>query len=228
MRKLSAPNGTISVQVQRGSSVYNPPATTGPQMPDPLASLVLPPSMAGLSPRTGNPCTGGPGIYGSFTWANNDNCALPAGLYVLTGTWGLRNNTVIRGTGVTLYATCGTTSAVRPCNSPGEAGGQFDGKNGAPQFTAPTTGLLAGLAIVYDRKNTSPVTLQGNGASNIGGTVYAIASTLDANGNACFTVNNGSIVVNDVYLNGNPSCFNVTNGAAQTYQLDPDGLHLDE
>jgi hypothetical protein len=49
-----------------------------------------------------------------------------------------------------------------------------------------------------------------------------------ANGNSCHTVNNGAIVINDLYMNGNNSCLQVTNGVPAVYELPPDGLHLDQ
>ena len=48
-------------------------------------------------------------------------------------------NTLLKGTGVTLYGTCGTTVVPAGCASTGEAGGGLDGKNSDTQITAPTS-----------------------------------------------------------------------------------------
>ena len=93
----------------------------------------------------------------------NSTCTLQPGLYVITGTWDMKNNTVLKGTGVTLYAK--------------SAGGYLDFKNGDVQLhlrrrPAPTKGY----AIIYDRNNTNNLGLQGNGGTSISGLVYAPAS----------------------------------------------------
>jgi Flp pilus assembly protein TadG len=222
-------SGPITVQGTASAGVFSPLPTVGPQIGDPLASLTLPPAAAAsLTAKTGNPCTSGPGRYDGYSWSNNANCSLPAGLYVVTGAWNLGNNTVLGGTGVTLYFTCGTRTAVVACSSAGQAGGMFDGSNGNPQVTANASSPIPGMAIVYDRNNTSDLRMQGNGSGNVTGTIYAARSRLYANGNSCMTVNSGSIVVGDVYNNGNRSCITVNNGSTQVYVQDPDSLHLDE
>ncbi len=84
------------------------------------------------------------------------------------------------------------------------------------------------MVVAYDRNNTSPMSLQGNGTSVLTGNVYAPSSLLDANGNSCHTVNGGAIIVKDIYMNGNPNCLNVTNGVPAVYDLPPSDLHLDQ
>ncbi|GAA4103522.1 hypothetical protein GCM10023066_52370 [Nocardioides kongjuensis] len=203
---------------------YDPPAEhVATKMGDPLGAMVLP-TPAGTA-RT-NPCTDGPGVYGSRSFGNNETCVLSPGLYVLTGTWDMGNNTVFRGTGVTLYVVCGTPTAPRFCATTGEAGGQFDASNGNElSLTAGALGF-SDLAIVYDRHNTSPVHVQGNGQTNIYGSIYALSSTLYANGNSGNGVTSGSIVVNDLYMNGQLSHLKVTNGLDREWRRPPSGLHL--
>jgi hypothetical protein len=155
-----------------------------------------------LSAKT-KPCTDGPGLYGAVSLPNSA-CTLQPGLYVISGLWDMGNNTVLSGTGVTLYVT-----------SPS---GALDFKNGtvaitAP-LTAPLTGVPAGYAIIYDRNNTNNLGLQGNGATSITGIVYAPASSLDFNGNSCFGFSGGPIVVGGIVkANGNRSCVTITNAA---------------
>ena len=40
----------------------------------------------------------------------NSSCTLQPGLYVLTGAWDMKNNSLLMGTGVTLYGTCGSAA----------------------------------------------------------------------------------------------------------------------
>jgi len=190
--------GTVS------GGVFSPPVTSVSSFSDPLASsLTLPLTTTGLSAKT-NPCsataTGGPGLYGAFSLPNS-TCTLQPGLYVISGTWNMGNNTALSGTGVTLYV-----------KSPS---GYLDFKNGNVAITAPLTsplaGLPAGYAIIYDRNNTNNIGLQGNGNASITGAVYAPASSLDFNGNSCFGFNGGPIVVGSVVqANGNQSCVQIT------------------
>lgn len=205
---------------------YDPPAEpVSIKMGDPLGDLVLPtPSGAA---RT-NPCTDGPGVYGSRSFGSNETCVLSPGLYVLTGTWDMGNNTVFRGNGVTLYAVCGTPTAPRFCATAGEAGGKFDASNGNElSLTAGALGF-SDLAIVYDRHNTSSVHVQGNGQTNIYGSIYALSSMLYANGNSGNGVTSGSIIVNDLYMNGQNSHLKVTNGLDREWRRPPSGLHLSD
>jgi hypothetical protein len=176
---------------------FAPPATSIPSFGDPLASsLTLPLNTTGLSAKS-NPCSDGPGLYGSVDLPKN-TCTLAPGLYVISGTWDMKNNTDLKGTGVTLYV-----------RSPS---GYLDFKNGDVAISAPTTGALARLAIVYDRDNIKNLSLQGNGNTSISGIVYAPASALDFNGNSCFGFSGGPVVVDSVVkANGNKSCVKITN-----------------
>jgi hypothetical protein len=185
---------------------FTPAPTVIPSFTDPLASLAMP-STTGLTAKT-NPCgtgaTHGPGLYsGSFTSLPNNPCNLQPGLYVVSGTWGMKNNDQLTGTGVTIYVT-----------SPG---GYLDFKNGDVNIKSPTpaqvavSGGVAGYAIIYDRANTNNLGLQGNGGTSIDGAVYAAKSKLDFNGNSCFGFKGGPIVALGVIkANGNTSCVTIT------------------
>jgi Putative Flp pilus-assembly TadE/G-like len=190
--------GTVS------GGTFIPPVTSIPAFGDPLAtSLTLPLSTTGLSAKT-NPCsataTGGPGLYDAFSLPNSA-CALQPGLYVISGTWDMKENTVLSGTGVTLYV-----------RSPS---GYLDFKNGTVAITspstAPLTGVPAGFAIIYDRNNTNNLGLQGNGGTSITGMVYAPASILDFNGNSCFGFSGGPVILDGAITNGNKSCVTISN-----------------
>jgi Flp pilus assembly protein TadG len=201
-------NGVVG---NANGGIFTPLPTKIASFGDPLTSLTLPLITTGppaLSAKT-NPCTDGPGLYGSADISSLlpnkvTTCTLTSGLYVISGTWSLKNNDLLAGTGVTLYVT-----------SPS---GYLDFKNGfvaitAP-LTAPLTGVPAGYAIIYDRNNTNNLGLQGNGATSITGIVYAPASSLDFNGNSCFGFSGGPIVVGGIVkANGNTSCVTITNAA---------------
>ena len=192
--------------------IFSPPPTTIPSFGDPLAaSLNLPwttvkvPALSTLSAKT-NPCTDGPGLYGpadisTLVAKKTTTCTLTSGLYVISGTWSLKNNDLLAGTGVTLYV-----------KSPS---GYLDFKNGNVAITAPSTppltGVPPGFAIIYDPNNTNNLGLQGNGNTSITGIVYAPVSSLDFNGNSCFGFARGPIVVHGVAMaNGNKSCVTIT------------------
>ena len=99
--------------------------------------------------------------------------------------------------------------------------GSLDIKNGdidklaAPTTTPPPSGFPAswpsGFAIIYARDNTNTLDLQGNGDSfpDVTGNVYALKSTTSFNGNACFQVSSGAVVIGGVSSVGNKSCLNV-------------------
>ncbi|HET6699037.1 MAG TPA: hypothetical protein VFG88_08115, partial [Nocardioidaceae bacterium] len=137
-------------------------------------------------------------------------CTLQPGLYVITNAWTMKNNSMLKGAGVTLYV---------------QTPGSLDFKNGEVDITAPSTGPLAGLAIVYDRDNHNNLGLQGNGGTSILGGVYAPASALDFNGNSCFGFGHGPVIVNGVIkANGNHSCVTITNPTDATIAKSPSHL----
>ncbi len=230
---LVVTNGQTTVEgtADGGLANYTPDPTTGvAPIPDPLAFLALPPDMTGLALRTGSPCTQGPGRYGSFNFPNSV-CTLSPGLYVIAGSgsqWAQSGNasSVIAGSGVTLYFTCGTPTAPLPC-AVGQQGAwaDFTG-NGSITITPPTTGPLQGLSIVYDRNNTRDLRLTGNGIAGMKGSIYLAAGTLQMNGNGC-TVTNAAVVVHDIEMNGNPSCLSVLADPSSPVP-PPSELHLDQ
>ncbi len=139
---------------------------------------------------------------------------------MIKGKWSAKNNSVITGSGVTLYV-----------KNPG----MIDFKNGTthhlsaplsdPPVGAPA-GWPEGFVIIYDRDNTNVLSIQGNGDVTLGGTLYAPSSHVDFNGLSCLTVTHGSIVVQGVVkANGNKACVVLTdsvNAGAGT----PVELHL--
>jgi hypothetical protein len=150
------------------------------------------------------------------------------GIYVIVGQWSLAGGSIVKGPGVTLFFTCGTTSVPRPCNT-GEAGGALDNSgNGTLGINAPTNGPYQGMAIWYDRKNTADIKMTGNGASGYSGTIYASSARLLINGNGCGTLIEALIIVKDLAFNGNPACMTSNYSLNYNTQVPPGELHLDQ
>ena len=228
MTASPSPNTISTVGTCPGNC--SPAAQTGvAPIADPYSSVLnLPPNLTGLTPKT-DPCTQGPGIYPAVGLPNS-LCTLSPGLYVLTGTWGMGNNTMLRGIGgVTLYGTCGTPAAPTVCTS-GQSGGSLDTKNGDTQFVAPSNAAdpLKGYAIIYDRQNTAGLNIQGNGNSYVTGAIYAPKALLEFPGNSCVTVTNGPIIVGELYGNGNTGCVNLQSVIGATIPSPPSGASLDQ
>lgn len=227
---LVSTTGNITVEGTASGplSSYSPDPNVGvPPITDPLADWLAAPDMSTLTVKT-DPCTQGPGKYGAKNFPNG-LCTLLPGTYVITGLWDFSGNTSLAGTRVTLYYTCGTPSLVRPCASPGENGGRMDfSGNGGMTITAPTTGPLAGMAIWYDRQNTSELRLTGNGANVYTGTIYAPSSKYRFNGNGCAYPQTALIIVKTLELNGNNACLTATYTQALNVQIPPGALHLDQ
>jgi Flp pilus assembly protein TadG len=230
---LVATDGAITVEGWAGGPLNNympDPSTGAPPIKDPLADVPMPPSFAGLTPKS-NPCADGPGFYGAQNLRNN-TCNLTPGLYVIAGdsgtTWDLAGNesTRLLGNGVTLYFTCGNSLVPRACN-PGESGANLDASgNGFLGITAPSSGPLQGFALIYDRNNNATLRLTGNGSQNASGTIYLPSGSVQMNGNGCSQHYYSLIVTKNLEMNGNPSCLQSTYAVGQNARVPPDDLHL--
>lgn len=230
---LVATDGDITVEGWAGGPLnnYTPDPTTGSApIKDPLADVPMPPSFTGLTPKS-NPCTQGPGFYGSQN-LRNTTCNLSPGLYVIAGTgsttWDMAGNdtTKLLGTGVTLYFTCGNATAPRACN-PGETGANLDSSgNGFLGITAPTSGPLQGFALIYDRNSDATLRLTGNGSQNATGTIYLPSGKVQMNGNGCTQHYYSLIITANIEMNGNPSCLQSDYAPGQNALVPPDDLHL--
>lgn len=123
------------------------------------------------------------------------------GTYVLAGGgMNINGNATMSGTGVTFYNTTGTG---------GYQGITLNG-NSQSNFSAPTSGPLAGILFFQDRAILSSAagsTINGNASSTFDGALYFSDTQLTYNGNS--SVNGYSIVVADkIVLNGNSSVNN--------------------
>ena len=220
---------TIGVSGTASGNHFSPAATKSPGFTDPLASMAMPAATGTKYPGI-HSCTSSlnPGIYSTLTLGNKDNCTLKSGLYVITGEWLLGNNSVLQGTGVTLYFTCGSPASTHTCTTSDTSAGWLDGKNGTVDLTAGATGSTD-FAIIYDRLNPENLGLQGNGGTSITGAVYAAQASLDFNGNSCFGFSKGPVIVDGlIKANGNKSCISVTNAVDQTAATQPGNVALDQ
>jgi hypothetical protein len=216
---LGGPNSNwtataVAVVGEAQAGTFTPAATKIDSFTDPLASSLTLPLDTSESPtgRT-KPCKtaadgGGPGVYTGDIELPNSECTLQPGLYVISGTWSMKNNTKLEGDGVTLYV-----------KSPGS----LDFKNGEVDLTA---GAVENFAIIYDRDNANSLELQGNGETSIYGTTYAPSSKLDFNGNSCFGFGGGPVIVDGVIkANGNKSCVKVVDASPLTIDRRPTFLN---
>lgn len=194
----------ISVTGTVSGGTFTPPYTTVASVTDPFSSMTLPiPTSSYTSTAShSDPCTEGPGVYGDVTLPNSA-CQLSPGIYVITGAWAAKNNTVLTNKpgGVTLY--------LKPT-------GSLDLKNGSMTLTPALTGATSGFVLLADRTNTNALTLQGNGSTELTGKVYAAGAQLSFNGNSCFGFSGGPIVVAGAGSVGNHSCVTVLNAADAT------------
>ncbi len=153
------------------------PAPTGTlSISDPLVGLPQPGNVVAakgsyLSGNTGNPQTILPGQYTSINLAGSDQVTMSPGLYVITGSFADGGSGKLIGTGVTLFFACAAYPT--PCN-PGQAGGSFS-YSGTNQITltGQAGGDLQGMAIFFDRNNTSAFSITSSSWFSISGTVYA-------------------------------------------------------
>ena len=172
------------------------PGATG----DPLAGLASPSTLGltnyGSESLSGNSnATIKPGIYSQITVSGNASLTMNAGVYIIEGGgFAVSGNASIKGSGVMIYNTS---------NSGGSYGSITLSGNGS--LSAPTTGTYAGLLIFQDRKNPRALTLSGNVAQGMAGTIYAQKAQLVESGNAQVgsTSNPVSIVVDTLTLSGN-------------------------
>jgi Flp pilus assembly protein TadG len=222
-----------TVNGQDPDAYSNPNYTPHPQQTapfaDPFASLTMPATPAAVRGNlSGCNATIQPGVWGNVSLGNNDTCTLSPGLYVITGLWQEGNHSVLKGSGVTLYFTCGTTAAVRACTSadPAGTGGRLDAKNGALNLAAGAAGYSS-FVILYDRLNPNDLELQGNGGTEVTGGIYAPNASMTFNGTSKFGVDGGPVVVKSADGVGNGSGISVTNATSTNLTSDPSPASLD-
>jgi hypothetical protein len=205
---VTAPTiGVVGNYTSNGNSSYSPTPKIGViAASDPLAYLQEPAvgscahtgfSLNGNTGSTGSPYQMYAGTYcGGISVNGNSVLHFNAGTYILAGGGMLINgNSTMTGTGVTFYNTTGS----------GGYGAITLNGNSQANFSAPTSGALAGILFFQDRSIPSSgasSTINGNSASTFDGAIYFPTTLLTFNGNS--SANGYSIVVaNELVLNGN-------------------------
>jgi len=114
-----------------------------------------------------------PGVYQKgIALSGNAQVTLNPGVYYITdGGLSLSGNATLTGRGVLIY------------NASTSSGINLSG-NGAVTLTPATTGTYAGITIFQSRTSTAPVSISGNGALDIRGTLYMARAPLTLSGNA--------------------------------------------
>ncbi len=201
-----------------GTLQPNPPSTGVAPMSDPLASLPAPSVPAGCDHNNYTAAgwstpTLSPGVYCGGISVKNATVTFNPGTYILKG-GGLSTqnaNSIIQGTGVTIYNTYDATHSYAP----------FDiVATSTATLTAPTSGTYSGVLIMEDRRIPAGVysdNFGGGSAAAYTGIIYGPKSTMKFYGNASLTAYTiivcyrlqmvGTTAINDDYSSlptGNP------------------------
>jgi Putative Flp pilus-assembly TadE/G-like len=207
---ITAPSiGVVGGYSAGGSTSLTPTPKTGViAATDPLSNVVAPTvgscahtnfSLNGSSGSSSSPYQLYAGTYcGGISVHGNAVLHFNAGTYVLAGGgMNISANTTMTGTGITFYNTTGTG---------GYGAISFNG-NSQANFSAPTSGPLAGILFFQDRSipaGSAGSTISGNSSSTFDGAIYFATTTVAFNGNS--SANGYSIVVaNELTLSGNAS-----------------------
>jgi Flp pilus assembly protein TadG len=183
------------------------------QMPDPFASLVLPPPdavTAGIAQIGKNSCS--PGLYADISGCTSFT---GGGTYVLTGgpkVGDITFNNTTPANDSLFYVTCYTQDAAKntryqPCGK-GVPGAELGGAgNGDATINGRTTGdaRYRGLSVVFDRgfdcSKSCTQSFVGKYTLTVNGTVYGSSIILNEKGSGLF-IDNGNVVVGAVQLDG--------------------------
>jgi hypothetical protein len=183
-----------------GNATLSPAGVTGVAfVADPLAGLHGP-NPTGLTNFGSVSYTSGthplyPGIYTQIKASGTASLTLTSGTYLIEGGgFTVTGSASVSSCGVLIYNTGSNYPA-----SGGSFGGITLGGNGTVNLTAPASGTYAGLVIFQPPANTRAISLSGNAAQGLSGTVYAPAALLSLSGNASLQ---GAVVVNQLSLSG--------------------------
>ncbi len=200
------------------------PVTGQPPMPDPFASIPLPP-ITSSPDRTGGGCSFGsgnvtfnPGVYnclislssntqatfnpgnytfkGGFQLDSNVVVNFGRGIYVVEGAgFQMNSNTVVNGpNGVLIYNTCNPS----PCQ-PGQASGTFQLNSNARLNIAPYGAPYSDIVVWQDRNSIQPLQFNSNSLTATGA-IYAKSADIQYNSNATVPL---QFVANNVQMNSN-------------------------
>jgi hypothetical protein len=210
---IAAPTiGVVGNYSSTGNVTFTPTPKIGViAASDPLAYVAAPTvgsctynsfSLHGNTGSSGSPYQLYAGIYcGGISVNGNSWLHFNPGTYVLAGSgMAIKGNSVMSGTGVTFYNTTGT----------GGYGAISLNGNSTVNFSAPTSGPLAGILFFQDRSiptGAAASTITGNSSSTYDGALYFPTTQVTYVGNS--SVNGYSIVVADtLVVSGNSTVNN--------------------
>src|SRR5262249_22312574 len=145
---------------------------------DPLAGLNGP-STTGMTNYGAVSYTSGAhtlcsGIYASIKASGSASLTLNPGVYLIEGGgFAVTGSASVSGSNVLIY----NTGSNYP-NNTGSFGGLTISGQGTVSLSAATTGAYAGIVIFQPAANTRAISLSGNAANGLTGTVYAPAALL--------------------------------------------------
>ncbi len=171
-------------------SVLPTPIPNSPPIPDPLASLPQP-TTSGMTDF--GAITGGgtyfAGYYPGGINFNGGTAFLNPGVYYIGGSGiDLTGSALVRGNEIMLFLAPTATIRISG-NSPGM------------DIGAPTSGTYKGVAIFYDRTNTTTCSISGGGLFDVRGTMYMKSGHLEMDGDVDREI--GRIIFNSQQLRGN-------------------------
>lgn len=183
---------------------FTPTPTTGvPPTPDPLAYLpepAIPGTNGTMTATTTGKGKGGtttttmtPGYFASgVTIGTNDgDVIMEAGLYYFAQGFDMSGQGTCTGTGVTIFnAGTGSSQGIK-------IAGQ-----GTMNISPPTAGVYQGVTIFQARASSAPVSITGNGSSNVSGTIYAAGADAKIEGNGDVSVS-GQVIAYTATVGGN-------------------------
>jgi len=191
-----------------GNAKLSPKPVKIAAVSDPLAGLAQP-SVSGSSQGavsvSGNASkTINPGIYSQISVSGNGTLIMnpgpngTPGIYVIAGGgFSISGNGSVSGSNVLIYNAGSNYSA-----SAGTDGGTFGAisLSGNATLTGAACGPYAGVVFFQARDNTQALSLSGNVAAGIKGTIYAASASVSMSGNAKL---NDSLVAGTLNVSGN-------------------------
>jgi probable HAF family extracellular repeat protein len=197
---------------QTTGTTLTPAATTGvAAVTDPMTGLKGPgttgmTNCGAVNLSGSSTLTISQGIYSSIKVSGSASLTLNPGIYIIEGGgFTVTGKASVNGAGVLIY----NTGSNYP-NNTGSFGGLTISGSGTVSLSAMTTGTYAGIVIFQPAANTRAISLSGNAANGLTGTVYAPAALLTLGGNATLA---GAAVVNQLSLSGNASSTQSSDGS---------------
>jgi len=164
--------------------------TQAPRVADPFANLPTPsPGPAQTIPKKG-PYVLSPGSYSNGMNLSGNTTLNPGVYYVSGGNFSVAPNSVITGSGVTIFMASGAQVSMNG--------------NSTIQLSAPTTGTYSGILFYGDRASTGGLnTFNGDASSLLTGDLYFPTQTVSYLGNFSGAGGCTQIVADQVAWNGN-------------------------